>query len=72
MQDRTVSGVLVRGAERELVKVRFADEDRAGIADAASQPFGVGARNLEVLGRERVGERERGFEAGGVGRKQCR
>jgi len=36
-----------------------ADEDRAGIADAAGDPLGVGGRDFKMLGRNGIDERQR-------------
>ena len=35
-----------------------AEENRPGIADAPGQTFGVLARDLEMLGRDRIDERQ--------------
>ena len=36
-----------------------AEEDRAGVADAADQAVGIGRADLKMLGRDRVDQRDR-------------
>ncbi len=42
------------------------EKDRAGIADAAGEALGIGARDLEVLGRDRIDQRHGIVERGDV------
>ena len=44
-----------------LRRVR-AEEDRAGIADFRREPLGIGGLDLQMLGRERIDQRDRVVE----------